>query len=70
MDAKYYDYSPTDKIQCPKCGHLGEIPLYSNSGYSLEYAGICQSRLETGALCDATLRLQVTAHRFPRQESS
>jgi len=70
MDAQDYQYLPTDQIQCPKCGQLDEIPLYSNSGYSLEYAGVCQSRLETGALCGATLWLKVTAHLFPRPESS
>ena len=60
-----YAYLPSDKVQCPRCGEVEEIPLCSNSGYALEYAGVCQTALETGALCGTTLKLEVTAHVFP-----
>ncbi len=65
MDAKYYSYPPLDKVQCPRCGQVEEIPVCSNSGHALEYAGVCQAPLETGGLCGTMLKLEVIAHLFP-----
>lgn len=69
MEPKDYEYLATDKVQCPKCGNLGELSLPVNTGYALEYAGVCGAQMETGVICDATLTLQVAAHVFPVQES-
>ena len=69
MEPKDYEYLATDKVQCPKCGNLGELSLSVNTGYALEYAGVCGAQMETGVICVAPLTLQVAAHVFPVQES-
>lgn len=69
MNSNYYEYLAVDKVQCPKCGHLNEISLYSNTGHALEYFGVCKTQLETGGTCATTLALHVTAHLFPVQET-
>ncbi len=68
MKPSDYQYLPLGKVQCPKCGNLCEIPMHSNAGYTLEYAGVCQTLLETGGTCSTSLILQVTAHLFPVQD--
>ena len=65
MLSQDYEYLHISKVQCPKCGALGEISLYSNTGFSLEYAGVCGSQLDADLICGAFLTLQVTAHLFP-----
>ena len=65
MEANYYSYPRLNKVQCPRCGQVEEIPVCSNYGYALEYAGVCQSPLQMGGLCGTTLKLEVTAHLFP-----
>ena len=62
-----YEYADTDQVQCPKCGQLSKIALASNTGRSLEYAGVCQSTLGPESRCGTVLRLQVVAHLFPVQ---
>ncbi len=69
MNPQDYEYLPSGKVQCPKCGNLGEILQRSNTGYALEYAGVCETRLETGGTCSTTFNLRVTAHLFPVQET-
>ena len=64
MDHEPYEYPAVDKVQCPKCREIRDI-AFSSGGRSLEYAGVCQSRLESGAICGAVLRLRVTAHELP-----
>ena len=65
MQLEPYRYSEADQVQFPKCGQLGAIALASNTGRTLEYAGVCQSSLSSGLSCGAVLRLQVVAHVFP-----
>ncbi len=65
MRPESYRYSNVDQVQCPRCGQLGEIALASNTGYTLEYAGVCQSSLSSDVSCGAVLRLQVIAHVLP-----
>ena len=69
MDARDYAYPATAKVHCPKCGTLGEMPVRSNSGYSLEYAVVCQAVTGTGGTCSAALTLEVTAHLFPVEQA-
>lgn len=69
MNTRYYDYLAASKVECPKCGHISEISLHSNSGRTLEYFGICESQLDSGGRCSTTLALQVVAHQFPVQPS-
>ena len=69
MVSKDYEYLSVSKIQCPKCGAHGEISLYSNTGYTLEYAGVCGSQLDADMICGAFLTLQVTAHLFPVEQT-
>ena len=69
MNTGDYQYLPSSKVQCPKCGNLCEIAVGSNAGYTLEYAGICQNRLETGGTCSTTLVLHVTSHLFPLRDN-
>ena len=65
MEAKLYEYLTVDRVQCPKCHQIAELPLSSNTGRSLEFVGVCQSSVEKGGRCGAVLSLQVTAHEFP-----
>ena len=69
MDSNYFNYLPDSKVQCPKCGQLGKIPLSSHTGSTLEYFGVCESQLESGGRCSSTLALQVVAHQFPLQQA-
>ncbi len=69
MVSQDYEYLPVSKVQCPKCGVLGEIGLCSNTGYTLEYAGVCGSQLDADLICGASLTLQVTAHLFPVEQT-
>ncbi len=69
MDSQDYEYLPVSKVQCPKCGALGEISLHYNTGYTLEYAGVCGSQLDADVICGASLTLQVTAHLFPVEQT-
>ena len=66
MDTEY-EYLNASKVQCPRCGKLGEIPLCNHTGYALEYAGVCETKLDEGGRCGTTLIFQVTAHLFPEQ---
>ena len=65
MQPESYRYSDADQVQCPRCGQLGQIALASNTGRTLEYAGVCQSLLSSNLNCGTVLRLQVVAHVFP-----
>ena len=69
MVSKDYEYLSVSEVQCPKCGALGQLSLYSNTGYALEYAGVCGSQLDAGLICGASLVLQVTAHLFPVEQT-
>ncbi len=42
MDSNYFNYLPDSKVQCPKCGQLGKIPLSSHTGSTLDYL-VCAS---------------------------
>ncbi len=69
MEPEYYEYLTAGKVQCPRCGNSGELPLSSNTGHAVEYAGVCKGQMKTGGICTATLILQVTAHQFPVQRA-
>ncbi len=69
MASQDYEYPSVSKVQCPKCGAMGEINLYSNTGYTLEYGGVCGSQTDADPICGASLTLQVTAHLFPMQQT-
>ena len=69
MASEDYEYLPISKVQCAKCGTLSEISLYSNTGYTLEYAGVCGSQSDADLICGAFLTLQVTAHLFPVEQT-
>ncbi len=69
MVSEDYEYLPVSDVQCPKCGALGQLTLYSNTGYTLEYAGVCGSQLDAELICGASLILQVTAHLFPVEQT-
>ncbi len=67
MQPEPYEYSALDQVQCPRCGQLGQIALASNTGQTLEYAGVCQSMVSLNLSCGTVLRLRVVAHVFPAQ---
>ena len=69
MNSEDYEYLPLSKVQCPKCGTVGEIALCGNTGYSLEYSGVCGSQSDAEVICGAFLTLRVTAHLFPVQQT-
>ena len=69
MISNDYKYLSISKVQCPKCGAVSEISLCSNTGYTLEYAGVCGSPLDSDLICGASLTLQVTAHLFPVEQT-
>ena len=60
-----YDYLDSDRVQCPKCGEMMDLPLHSQSGRALEYVGVCQTWHERVGSCGATLVLRVVAHALP-----
>ncbi len=70
MNTDYFEYLAASKVQCPKCGKLEVVPLQNNTGFRLEYAGVCESVLDTGGRCGTTLLLKVTAHLFPARIDS
>ena len=70
MNTGTFEYLTASQIQCPKCGGLEAVPLHNNTGFRLEYAGVCESLLDTGDRCGTTLLLRVTAHLFPQPDES
>ncbi len=70
MNTGYFEYLTASQVQCPKCGSLAAVPLQNNTGFRLEYAGVCDSVLDGGDRCGTTLLLRVTAHLFPMPAES
>ena len=65
MVTRDYNYLSVSSVQCPRCGNVNELTIHSNTGYTLEYAGVCSTEMDSGVLCGVMLSLQVTAHLFP-----
>lgn len=70
MNNGNFEYPTASRIQCPKCGSLEAVPLNNNTGFRLEYAGVCASVLDSGGRCGTTLLLYATAHFFPAADAS
>ena len=70
MNTKYFEYLAACRVQCPKCGNVEMVPLHTNTGFGLEYFGVCESVIDTGGRCGTTLVLKATSHLFPAQTES
>ena len=66
MSTGYFEYLAASQVQCPKCGSVEAVPLQDNTGFRLEYAGVCESVRDGGDRCGTTLVLHATAHLFPK----
>ncbi len=55
---------PNTSVVCPRCGTITVVQFLDMGSDTMEYAGVCQGRLE-GELCEASLMLTVT---MPEEE--
>ena len=54
------EFSPTIRVECPRCGYFGPVALRFAEGNTVDYEGVCESELEAGGLCGAAILVTVT----------
>ena len=59
MASRYGELPSAVRVQCPNCGVFAAVSLKYAEGDTGDYEGECDTKLEGGGLCGASLLLTV-----------